>query len=244
MEGTWLFALDWVIRLVALLWIPARTTPSAARSWLLLIGFVPVFGLPLYLVFGHPWLSRKRVLRQALASHVIREWQRGLGALRWQPQENGVAAELVPLVEHQGDFMPTRGNALDLLDDYQASLHLLINDIDSACERVHLLYYLMFDDAVGDAVVAALQRAAARGVSCRLLLDAVGAKRGLRAYQQCLRAHGVEVHAMLPGGLRWRRSGRMDLRNHRKIAVIDNRVAYIGSQNLACPDFCAAFPQP
>ncbi len=118
MEGTWLFALDWVIRLVALLWIPARTTPSAARSWLLLIGFVPVFGLPLYLVFGHPWLSRKRVLRQALASHVIREWQRGLGALRWQPQENGVAAELVPLVEHQGDFMPTRGNALDLLDDY------------------------------------------------------------------------------------------------------------------------------
>ncbi|HHW4672200.1 MAG TPA: PLDc N-terminal domain-containing protein, partial [Xylella fastidiosa subsp. multiplex] len=91
MEGTWLFALDWVIRLVALLWIPARTTPSAARSWLLLIGFVPVFGLPLYLVFGHPWLSRKRVLRQALASHVIREWQRGLGALRWQPQENGVA---------------------------------------------------------------------------------------------------------------------------------------------------------
>lgn len=242
MEGTWLFALDWVIRLVALLWIPARTTPSAARSWLLLIGFVPVFGLPLYLVFGHPWLSRKRVLRQALASHVIREWQRGLGALRWQPQENGVAAELVPLVEHQGDFMPTRGNALDLLDDYQASLHLLINDIDSACERVHLLYYLMFDDAVGDAVVAALQRAAARGVSCRLLLDAVGAKRGLRAYQQCLRAHGVEVHAMLPGGLRWRRSGRMDLRNHRKIAVIDNRVAYIGSQNLACPDFVPHFP--
>ncbi|HHW4680990.1 MAG TPA: phospholipase D-like domain-containing protein, partial [Xylella taiwanensis] len=242
MEGTWLFALDWIIRLAALLWIPTRTTPSAARSWLLLIGFVPVLGLPLYLALGHPWLSRKRVLRQGLASQVIREWQRELTALRWQPQENSVAAELVPLVEHQGDFMPTRGNALELLDDYHASLHLLINDIDGARERVHLLYYLMFDDAVGDAVVAALQRAAARGVSCRLLLDAVGAKRGLRAYRQCLRSHGVEVHAMLPGGLRWRRSGRMDLRNHRKIAVIDNRVAYIGSQNLACPDFVPHFP--
>lgn len=51
--GTWLLALDWAIRLAALLWIPARTTPGAARSWLLLVGFVPVVGLPLYLLFGH-----------------------------------------------------------------------------------------------------------------------------------------------------------------------------------------------
>ncbi len=159
--------------------------------------------------------------------------------LRWQPQENTVTAELVPLVQHQGDFMPTCGNALELVDDYCASLRLLIKDIDGAHERVHLLYYLMFDDAVGDAVVAAL-----RGVSCRLLLDAVGAKRGLRAYQQRLLVHGVEVHAMLPGGLRWSCSGRMDLRNHRKIVVIDNRVAYVGSQNLACPDFVPRFPNP
>ncbi|MCW1776803.1 hypothetical protein NB693_20560 [Pantoea ananatis] len=51
----WLLALDWLIRLVALLWIPTRTTPGAARSWLLLVGFVPLLGLPLYLLLGHPW---------------------------------------------------------------------------------------------------------------------------------------------------------------------------------------------
>ena len=48
---------DWLIRLAALLWIPTRTTPAAARSWLLLVGFLPLVGLPLYLLLGHPWLS-------------------------------------------------------------------------------------------------------------------------------------------------------------------------------------------
>ncbi|WP_058197415.1 phospholipase D-like domain-containing protein, partial [Xanthomonas translucens] len=75
-----------------------------------------------------------------------------------------------------------------------------------------------------------------------LLLDARGGKRGLRRYRKRLRAAGVEVQALLPGGLRWRRSGRMDLRNHRKIAVIDNRVGYTGSQNLAAAEFVRGHP--
>ncbi|EKU26764.1 cardiolipin synthetase [Xanthomonas translucens pv. graminis] len=203
---------------------------------------MPVLGLPLYLLLGHPWLSRERVQRQAQASQVIREQQQPLSALRWTPPADTAIAEVVPLIERQGDFMPTHGNTVELLDRYADSLQALIDDIDAAVERVHLLYYLMFDDAVGDAVVAALLRAAARGVRCRLLLDARGGKRGLRRYRKCLRAAGVEVQALLPGGLRWRRSGRMDLRNHRKIAVIDNRVGYTGSQNLAAAEFVRGHP--
>lgn len=240
--GVWLLALDWLIRLAALLWIPTRTTPAAARSWLLLVGFLPLVGLPLYLLFGHPWLSRERVRRQALASGVIREEQAPHGALRWFPGDHGAASEMVPLVERLGDFMPTHGNAIELLDDYRGSLRALLADIDGAKERVHLLYYLLFDDEVGEAVCQALERAAGRGVQCRLLLDAVGAKRGLRRYARRLRAAGVDLHVMLPGGLRWRRSGRMDLRNHRKVAVIDSDAGYVGSQNLAAPDFVRGFP--
>ncbi len=239
--GSWLLLLDWLIRLAALFWIPTRTTPGAARSWLLLVGFVPLLGLPAYLLFGHPWLSRQRVQRQAEASQVIREEQGLQRLLRWSPPKDTAIAEVVPLVERQGDFMPVHGNAVELHTDYDHSLQALLADIDQARERVHLLYYLMFDDAVGEAVADALQRAAARGVHCRLLLDAVGAKRGLRRYRHRLQAMGVDVRAMLPGGLRWRRSGRMDLRNHRKIAVIDNKVAYVGSQNLAQAGFVPGF---
>lgn len=239
--GTALLIVDWLIRLAALWWIPSRTTPAAARSWLLLVGFVPLLGLPLYLLLGHPWLSRERIERQARASDLIREEQRPLSALRWTPHD-GAAAEMAPLIERQGAFMPTHGNAVALLDDYDASLRALLDDIDGATQQVHLLYYLMFDDAVGEAVTAALCRAVARGVTCRVLLDAVGAKRGLRAYAPRLRAAGVQVHAMLPGGLQWRRSGRMDLRNHRKIAVIDNGIGYVGSQNLADATFVPGHP--
>jgi len=239
--GTALLIIDWLIRLAALWWIPSRTTPAAARSWLLLVGFVPLLGLPLYLLLGHPWLSRERVARQARATDVIREEQRPLSALRWAPLD-GAAAEMAPLIERQGAFMPTHGNAVTLLDDYEASLRALLDDIGAATQQVHLLYYLMFDDAVGDAVTNALCDAAARGVTCRVLLDAVGAKRGLRAYRARLRNAGVQVHEMLPGGLQWRRSGRMDLRNHRKVAVIDNGIGYVGSQNLADAVFVPGHP--
>lgn len=239
--GYWLFLLDWLIRLAALAWIPVRSPPAAARSWLLLVGFLPLFGLPLYLVLGHPWLARVRRERQARASQLIRDRQSDLGPLRWTPAQDP-SADIARLTERLGDFMPMHGNAVELLGDYDASIAALVADIDAARAEVHLLYYLMFDDGTGRAVADALQRAAARGVRCRLLLDAVGAKPGLRAFARDLRARGVEVHAMLAGGLAWRSLSRMDLRNHRKLAVIDRRTGYIGSQNLADAAFVQDHP--
>jgi len=103
LEASWLLlALDWLIRLVALFWIPARTHPGAARSWLLLVGFVPLLGLPAYLLFGHPWLSRQRIQRQADVSQVIREQQGSLQPLRWPPPPGVPVAEIAPLVERLG----------------------------------------------------------------------------------------------------------------------------------------------
>jgi len=242
--GLWLLAIDWLIRIAALFWIPTRCTPAAARSWLLLVGFVPLLGLPAYLAFGHPWLSGQRRSRQEQASALIREAQRPLTALRWHPPGDGrgIADDLARLAERVGDFMPMAGNSIILLDDYDASIDALVSAIDTAESEVHLLYYLMFDDAVGAAITDALKRANARGVRCRLLLDAIGAKRALRAYGKSLRHAGVDVRSILDRGLSWRRSARLDLRNHRKIAVIDKRIGFIGSQNLACAEFVPGFP--
>lgn len=241
--GYWLFLLDWLIRLAALVWIPVRSPPAAARSWLLLVGFVPLLGLPLYLVLGHPWLARERRIRQARASQTIRKHQSGRTLLRWSPREGDeTAGDIARLTERVGDFMPLSGNSIELLDRYEASIESLLRDIETASHELHLLYYLMHDDEVGRAVAEALRRAATRGVRCRVLLDAVGAKPGLHAWARPLRAAGVEVRAMLAGGLAWRTLSRMDLRNHRKLAVIDQRIGYIGSQNLAGPAFVPGHP--
>lgn len=242
--GLWLLIADWLIRIAALFWIPSRSRPAAARSWLLLVGFVPLLGLPIYLVLGQPWVSAQRRERQAAASRLIVEKQAPLSQLRWdaRPDPAIVADDIARLAERLGGFMPMTGNAVALLDDYDASLDALLTDIDGAQHELHLLYYLMFDDPVGRKFADALRRAAQRGVRCRLLLDAVGAKPGLRAFAKPLRDAGVQVQPMLAGGLAWRRSSRMDLRNHRKIAVIDGRIGYTGSQNLAQAEFVRGYP--
>jgi cardiolipin synthase len=86
-------------------------------------------------------------------------------------------------------------------------------------------------------VIAALDRASRRGVCCRVLVDSVGSRSALSGLIPRLRASGVAVRELLPVGLlRWN-SARLDLRNHRKIAVIDGRVAYTGSQNLVAAGF-------
>ena len=120
--AAWLFIADWTIRLVALAWIPVRSAPAAARSWLLLVGFLPLLGLPLYLAFGQPWLSKERRERQANASRVIAERQQPLARLRWVPHDDSIADDIARLVERTGDFMPMTGNAIELEDDYAASL--------------------------------------------------------------------------------------------------------------------------
>ena len=84
--GLWLLIADWLIRIAALFWIPSRSRPAAARSWLLLVGFVPLLGLPIYLVLGHPWVSAQRRERQAAASRLIVEKQAPLSRLRWDAQ--------------------------------------------------------------------------------------------------------------------------------------------------------------
>jgi cardiolipin synthase len=147
-------------------------------------------------------------------------------------------SHVVRLAENLGDFQIFPGNAIELLDDYQGAIDRIVSDIDAAVHHVHLLYYIFADDRTGNHVADALARAVGRGVSCRVLMDGRGSKACLASMGGKLRRAGVEVVTLLPARW-WRRwtSGRIDLRNHRKIVVVDGRVGYVGSQNMIDPDF-------
>ncbi|HEY0231143.1 MAG TPA: cardiolipin synthase [Dokdonella sp.] len=228
--------LDWSIRLLALLTIPARHPPAAARTWLLLVGFLPLFGLPIYLLLSRPWLAPARIARQAEVSAAIR------AAHPAEPVafEDG-CARLAQLAQRLGDLPACAGNRIDLLGDYAAAIDDLAAGIDAAGREVHLLYYIVADDAVGGRVLAALRRAAARGVRCLLLVDALASKAFLHSDAAALREAGVEVRAMLLDRL-WAAAGRLDLRNHRKLAIIDGHTGWLGSQNLVDPNFIVGAP--
>jgi cardiolipin synthase len=149
---------------------------------------------------------------------------------------------LANLATRLGDFEPLNDNHVEILTDYAASLDRLIADIDAARQHVHLLYYIYDNDATGRRVADALARAVKRGVKCRVLMDAVGSKRALRHLAKPMRANGVEVTALLPVGLFRRNAARFDLRNHRKIAVVDGKIGYTGSQNITDGQFVRGFP--
>jgi cardiolipin synthase len=237
------FISEWVIRLVMLIYVPQRRSAAASRTWLLLIFLLPWPGLLLYALFGRIHLPKRRIEMQERASRRIREVQ---AQRTVTPAEiTDLPPHLQPMIQlgqHLGDFEVCSGNSLELLTDYAGSIDRLIADMNAAQESIHLLFYIIAPDETGSRVGEALTLAAKRGVQCRVLMDAVGSKHGLAKLAPVLRSAGVEVQAMLPSGFFRRNAARLDLRNHRKIAVIDNRVGYTGSQNIVNPEFVKGHP--
>jgi cardiolipin synthase len=236
----WIYWLsEWVIRLAMLVYVPQRRSPAAARTWLMLILFLPWPGLILYGIFGRIYLPRRRLeLRERVAQAV-----RTVGRDFFEPHVTH--PELAPrfhqavtLAENLGDFPIVGGNRVELLPDYAPAIDRLVADIEAAQHHVHLLYYIFADDQTGGRVAEALLRAVQRGVQGRLLLDSLGSKAALGPLTDRLRQGGVEVTELFP--VRFPRDlfvRRIDLRNHRKIAVLDGHVAYVGSQNIVNADF-------
>jgi cardiolipin synthase len=139
-----------------------------------------------------------------------------------------------------GGYAPTGGNTAALMADSNAAIDALVADIDAATDHVHLLFYIWLPDGNGTKVAQALMRAAGRGVTCRALVDDIGSKLLVRsALWSAMVSAGVRLARALPVGNPLLRAvnGRVDLRNHRKIAVIDDAVTYCGSQNCADPEF-------
>lgn len=236
----WIFvASEWVIRLAMLAVVPFRRTPAAAKGWLLLIFFEPWIGLLLYWLIGRPTLPRWRHEQIARIPHAFAGVRKRLVCHPnvFHPDVGIDLAPAVTLAENLGRMPILGGNAVELLVDYEGTVDRLVADVDAARHHVHLLFYIFADDSTTARVIDALGWAVRRGVQCRVLVDSVGSRATLPTLIPKLTGLGVAVHETLPVGF-WRgRMARLDLRNHRKIAVIDGRVAYTGSQNLVAAAF-------
>jgi cardiolipin synthase len=115
-----------------------------------------------------------------------------------------------------------------------------VADIDAAKDHVHLMFDIWLPDNNGCKVVEALKRAAARGITCRAMADGLGSRTMIKSkHWRDMREAGVRLGIALPIGNPLLRplKGRIDLRNHRKIVVVDNLITYCGSQNCADPEF-------
>jgi len=229
-----LYLSEWIIRVVMLFEVPRRRHPNSAMAWLLVVFFLPWPGLVLYWLIGSNRLPLRRIkLHTRILNRlhsVSQRLERHPSIVR--PALRHRAMEAVKLAEHLGYMPILGGNDVELISQTEAFINRLVSDIDAAEKHVHLLFYIFADDATGRHVVEALIRAVRRGVKCRVLVDAVGSRPFLKRLAHEMRSGGIELHEALPVGIFRRRMARLDLRNHRKLAVIDGRVGYTGSQNI------------
>jgi len=237
-HATWwivfVFVFDIVVRVAAVIIVPRNRRPTAAMAWLLAIYFIPVVGVLLFLLIGTPRLPRKRRRKQQAINDYIEHTSEELDFGTLQPGAEPWFTSLVQLNRNLGAMPLSGDNAAHLVSDYQASLDEMAEAIRQAKRYVHVEFYILQSDAATDGFFRALEDAAARGVTVRVLMDH-WANRGKPFYKRTLKrldAMGAQWHLMLPVQPLKGKYQRPDLRNHRKLLVIDGDVAYMGSQNV------------
>jgi cardiolipin synthase A/B len=216
--------------------------PASRIAWIVVIIVVPVIGILSYVLLGETSIGRRRVRRVCAVLATMPDLTKvpGMDSSNLQPNIPETYAHLFRLGHSVNGFEPLGGNCASLLADSNTTIDSMVADIDAAQDHVHLISYIWLPDNNGLKVVEALKRAAARKVICRAMADGLGSRIIIESsHWKAMQAAGVQVATALPIGnplLRPLR-GRIDLRNHRKILVIDNRVTYCGSQNCADPEF-------
>jgi cardiolipin synthase len=216
----------WLSYLIGLgFWIVLqKREPAATLSWLISLAALPYLGFLIYYVFGPQKITRHRARRRR---HRV-ALPRYAGA-----EGNDEAQELRSLAQATTGIAPTTARAVRLLVDGGAKYPALLGDIAQAQDHVHLEYYIYNPDRSGTALRDALIERARAGVRVRLLLDAMGSKQASRRFFAPLQEAGGEIAWFHPARpwLLWKRPW-LNLRTHRKIVVIDGRIAYTGGINI------------
>jgi cardiolipin synthase len=216
--------------------------PASRVAWIVVILALPMVGIVAYLFLGETNIGRERVERMRRAMADLPDIARapGFDAPELKPDIPDRHLPLFKVGQSISGFEPVGGNQARLMVDSNSAIDAMVADIDGAAHHVHLLFYIWMPDNNGRKMAEALKRAVARGVTCRAMVDDLGSRRLIKSEVWAdMAAAGVRLGRALEVGNPLKRvfDGRIDLRNHRKILVIDNKITFCGSQNCADPEF-------
>ncbi|SEP88910.1 cardiolipin synthetase 2 [Basfia succiniciproducens] len=218
-----------------------RQSSSAMLSWLMIIYIVPVVGILAYLVLGEINLGKRRAnaSKQLLPKYM--KWFAGLKNqqhLLINDQQPSLASPLFALAQRRLSIPCINGNELHILDTPESIIQNIIDDIHQAQYSINMVFYIWSNGGLVDQVQQALIQAKQRGVKIHILLDSVGSRAFFKSenYQK-MTALGIEIEEALHVNLLRVFLRRIDLRQHRKIIVIDNQISYTGSMNMVDPNF-------
>ncbi len=238
---TLIYLAHWTIVITLSIRVIMRRRPvGVSLAWLAVIFSVPFLGALIYLFIGENRLGEDYLKRGRCIQDMLEKWQSDLRKHASIPQARGGlgALSLRRHAEKVVGFPVMEGNSLTLIANYKTFFESIISDMEATEHSVSLEFYIWEPGGLADDVGESVLRAAKRGVLCRVIVDAVGSKSFMRGEMvKRFRKAGVEVLESLPVGPIRTLTARADLRNHRKIAVLDGKIAYTGSQNLVDPRY-------
>jgi cardiolipin synthase len=233
-------AINWIIRISALFVVPRNRKPTAGTAWLMVIFLFPIGGIILFWVLSSPKLPKSRRDSQRTLDGIIARIFEHFKSIH--DIDNAVPEQYVPvetLSESLAHLPALGGNKLDILPEYDDAIKKMIRDINKAEHFVHLEYFIIALDDITEPLFVALADAVKRDVVVRVMYDSFATRRypNFRKMRARLQADGVLVQPILPFRLPGRGYVRPDLRNHRKVLVVDGTVGYTGSLNLIQRDY-------
>lgn len=235
--GMTLAGIDYAIKIVAIGVLPDNRKPSSAMAWLILILIIPFVGFLVFLLLGRTHVGGKRLARQRDADEAIRAATERLRTTA--PAGPTYLASIATLSYNLGSLPLQSGNRIELLTGYREAIAAMTEAVEAATTSVEVEFYIAAWDEVTGPFFEALVRAADRGATVRLLIDHLGSRSipGHQEFVARLEASPIRFHQMLPVRPFKGQFQRPDLRNHRKLMVVDGRVAFMGSQNLIEPGY-------
>lgn len=209
--------------------------PASRLAWVVVIVVAPVVGIVAYVLFGSTNIGSRRIARFRTALRRLPSLA-DIGDVEEHPDIPERYLPVFRVGSSISGYAPVGGNRAALMRDSESTIDAMVADIDAAQRHVHLLFYIWLTDNSGLRMVEAVERAARRGVTCRVMVDDLGSRALIRSARWAgMAAAGAKLVRALPIGDPLSRpfKGRIDMRNHRKIVVIDGRLTYCGSQNCA-----------
>jgi len=228
-----------LILLFAIAIVMQRRPVGVSLAWLVLLFAIPLLGMLAYLLLGRQRLGARRAWYARSLYPGYHQWRVHLSRLfvdHWQGDPLINESRLYHFIENSMDMPALPGNYLELCLDSYTMLDRIVDDINQANSSVKLQFYTWWPEGkikkINDALLVAIQR----GVQCQVLLDAVGSRYFLKSNDaKKLAKAGVQITESLPVGLIRLFFERIDIRNHRKIIIIDDSIAWTGSFNLIDP---------
>ena len=223
---------------LGLIFFDDSKSPTATMAWIMVLFMVPAAGLFLYMIFSQN-IARQQIFRmtedEEEGKNTLIDWQKEAVRQSMPVDEDDITGrwkDMISMNLGYADSLLTANDSVEIITDGKEMFERLCNDIENAKYTIKLCFYIVKDDFVGNRLIELLTRKAQEGVKVRLLMDALGSRSighsDLRAFKK---AGGKYAFFFKP--LIRHLYFRINYRNHRKLAIIDNEIGYIGGFNIA-----------